>query len=322
MSTFRCSSTMSYVLVDNRVSPNHDFQTEAATSAYHRLSSELIGKFILATSSHPLLKTPAGIVIASSTSTVQIVNTADVGALTTLMNPQFSLIGGGSSASHTWSNFLCDALKKIMQQELANNPTTVSTTERRQNTDQLVVTVYSTDTNLLGGDGCGSIQEGITMFRKVSEDFKYHIPQLHIRVVCVRVCNTSFSFSNRQLDHDNAYLLQTELNSKYEWIHIQHIQPSVMIFEEEMKCLLGIIIPKVYTTLEIPSLGGLQCELKIQLEAHTTRCLECISYMKSLETCSVAPRGGIDPLFIAGFGFEVLVPEKLFSWQGFEDPKR
>jgi hypothetical protein len=108
------------------------------------------------------------------------------------------------------------------------------------------------------------------------------------------------------------------------WIEIQHIHPTVMIYEEELKTLLGMIVPSICTNLELPSISGLQCEMKIELKAHSMRCLDCIQYMRSLETCSVTTRSGIDAKYIVGYGFEVTYPdEELFgNMTGLETTQR
>lgn len=393
--TYKCSTSSLFVIFDNRLSPNYDFQTEACSTAYHHLTMDLIAKLLHITSTHsPLLTPPHGIGMAVSPNAVKLLRSADIINPITLFEARFSMLGGNAAANQTWSGILTDAINQIGKSLSASFPdghtisptpwlpnqstlnpnhegVTAHTTHhhhhyessnapqvsamaigQHQQHHQTFITIFSTDMNLLGDQQIhtGSIKEGLKSFYQRCQELKRLLPGLRLRIVCVHVSGSLLDSyhhplgadsgsiynptTNRYHDH-NSFLLHTELvvasslnsnsmnsedskgvdsNCGRGWIEVIHIHPTVMIYEEELKTLLGMIIPHVCTSLELPSLGGFQCEIRVELRGHSLRCLDCISYMRSLEVCSITTRHGIDPKYIVGYGFEVTYPnEELFG---------
>lgn len=310
--------TKYFIIFDNRLLPHYDFYTEAAASSFNKFTRELIGKLIFLGHKQSLIGLPEGILLATSPTNAKLFQFSvnQLSELDNIMEPKYSSLGGNCSSNQTWKNYLSDSINKIS----LHITTKLNEFLTKENDTRTLILIYSTDLSLIGNLTAGSIQEGLDQFIRSAQSLNQ---MLRNNLKCKIICTNILSKNNQLVTTDNLFLIHKDIREKISYITFDELgAPSNLLFEEELKLDIGLISPKICSTIQLPSIQGMDCTLFVELLPHSLRSLDCIPHIKLMETCSLTTRSGISPLFMAGYGIEVAPPSEVLAMKCLGSKKR
>lgn len=291
------------IVVDNRIAPQTDFLREGISTSFQHYACELIAKYVMLSRQHSWLPNSLQIIGAGTPSTAtntSFSNQEDINRIQRILEPRFNIPSSGLMIKENWSNYLVSAIS------LAAKSTATSTE------DKIVVVIYSTDMLLFGDETfqISKIVDGIKVFLQACVEIFQDSQLVEIRIVAGSInVRSDSNFANNNVAISIQEIFCKEVTNLGLAIQLDFLYVSSLQFDYELRTLVSQLIPDPMVALNLNSSSD-PCKLYISLVPWTFTAADCVLHMTELEYCGTCHRNGINPLFIAGYGMEVRVPEK------------
>jgi hypothetical protein len=277
-----------YIVIDNRLNPLLNYYEEARFATWQKQVTDLCIKLLQKSNSYSWLPPPTAFLYSNSPYSVNYIHLdrQEAFQLPSLFQARYSIQGGTTMPSSTWKQYLGDAIKKIKDSVNENK--------------KVLITIYSTDCNLFGNRTHASAEDGIKAFVTDCMEMTQRLSSLTIKVVCCSILSTE-DFENISLKS-----FQNEIISKRDVFTFDLMNPTPIVFEEQFKSLVGSLINIPVVKLLFPASEELDCTIFIHAVPHSFGSADCLPYLTQFECCSVCSRSKINPIYLAGFGLEII----------------
>lgn len=252
--------TGTFIIYDNRLLNKKNLDVESSIYSFQRNSLKLIYKILLLSEQHSKwLNLPLGILVDQNGKKSKLIKQDSFklkkfSELELLLEPISK-----NNNSDTWSSYFVDCIDKII--DFLN--------KNKKNQENNIVIIILSNNILLFGDEFSISEENLITFIKNVLKLMNLNQKNKIEIKITNTIVSSFSISGvlnsyyQQIEHTLKSLLGEDI------INISTISNTSAYYEDELRSLIQIFIPKLISKLEMPPFEGMRSSLSLQLIATT-----------------------------------------------------
>lgn len=254
--------TGTFIIYDNRLLDKKNLDVESSIYSFQRNSLKLIYKILLLAEQHSKwLNLPLGILVDQNGKKSKLIKQDSFklkkfSEFELLLEPISKNIN-----SDTWSSYFVDCINIIIDY-LNNN-------KKNQN-NNIIIIILSNNIQLFGDEfSISSLEENLITFSKNMLKLMNSNQKYKIEIKITNTIVSPFSISGvlnscyKHIEHKLKSLLGEDI------INISTISNTSVYYEDELRSLIKIFIPKLISKLEMPPFEGMRSSLSLQLIATT-----------------------------------------------------